>query len=134
MSVIPAIQRQIEDCYTFERLGEISRAFQCAQAAVEAARGSRHAESLASALASLAYVENRLGHFERARALAEEALACACPPSQAQATALRILGDCAHEQNDPNPPGTYTYSDGAGHSGQVLITGGYFLYLPALLR
>lgn len=31
-------------------------------------------------------------------------------------------------------PGTYAYSDGAGHSAQVVVTGGYALYLPSLHR
>lgn len=30
-------------------------------------------------------------------------------------------------------PGTYTYTDGAGHSGQVVVTP-YRIYLPLVLR
>lgn len=100
MSVLPSVQKLIEECYACERAGEIGQAFQRAQAALEAAQASRHPETIAGALAAQSYIHNRLGHFERARSLAEQALTCSSTPSEAQATALRILGDCAHEQGD----------------------------------
>jgi len=100
LNVVSTIASTVEASYAAERSGDIAHALQQAQAAVTQARASDHSESLAGALACLAYMHDRLGHHEQARAVAEEALAHAAPLSPARARALKTLGDCAHESGD----------------------------------
>jgi DNA-binding SARP family transcriptional activator len=100
MSIVATVQQLIEECYACERAGEISQAYQRAEAAVAKAHAAQHAESISGALTSLAFAHYRLGHFANARSLAEEAYTCYSAPCESTVTILRLLGDCAHEQGD----------------------------------
>jgi DNA-binding SARP family transcriptional activator/Tfp pilus assembly protein PilF len=91
----------IEESYALERAGNIGAALQRAGLALEKARHAAEAAANTGAIAAaqvcVAYCELRLGHYDRARIMAEEALVHASPQARARADAWRILGDCAHE-------------------------------------
>jgi DNA-binding SARP family transcriptional activator len=100
MNLPPPISSLIEESQTLERSGNIGAALQRAREALEGARASGEAQDIVAALICVAHVHFRLGHYNEARNLAEEALAHAAIESPAQADALRILGDYAHETGD----------------------------------
>jgi DNA-binding SARP family transcriptional activator len=90
----------IEESYALERAGDIGAALQRAGQALEQALYAAEAQAIAAAQVCVAYCELRLGHYDRARTLAQEALSQAGPQARARADAWRILGDCAHEAGD----------------------------------
>jgi DNA-binding SARP family transcriptional activator len=90
----------IEASYALERSGDISTALKRARKALELAHASGGSEGIAVALVCVAHCQHHLGHFKRAKALAEEAFAHTTSDSQACADALRIMGSCAHETGD----------------------------------
>lgn len=100
MSLPPPISSLIEESQTLERSGNIGAALQRAREALEGARASGEAQDIVAALVRVAHIHFRLGHYNEARNLAEEALAHAAIESPAQADALRVLGDYAHEDGD----------------------------------
>lgn len=95
--VRPPIAQAIRHCYDLERRGEVGLALQQAEEALALAQARAETEALAAALVCLATVRFRLGHYEEARALAEQALVHAAPLSAACADALLIRGNCAAE-------------------------------------
>ena len=100
MSSSSSIASLIEESLAMERSGDIGAALQRAQEALKGARTFGKAKDIAAALVCVAYVRFRLGHYDLARAMAEESLTCGAPESPARADALRILGNCAHEAGD----------------------------------
>jgi tetratricopeptide (TPR) repeat protein len=90
----------IEESYALERAGDIGAALQKAGQALDKALDAAEAEAIATAQVCVAFCELRLGHYDRARTVAEEALSHAGPQARPRADALRILGDCAHEAGD----------------------------------
>jgi DNA-binding SARP family transcriptional activator len=96
----PPIASLIEESYALERAGDIGAALQRAGQALEEALRTGEAQAIAAAQVCVAYCELRLGHYQRAHTLAEEALSHAGPRTRARADAWRILGDCAHEAGD----------------------------------
>jgi DNA-binding SARP family transcriptional activator len=90
----------IEESYSLERAGDIGTALQRAGQALDKALNAAKPQAIAAAQVCVAYCELRLGHHDRARTLAEEALRHAAPQARPRADAWRILGDCAHEAGD----------------------------------
>jgi len=90
----------IEESYALERAGDIGAALQRARQTLDAALEAADAQAMAAAQVCVAYCELRLGHFDRARTMATEALQYAGPQTRSRADAWRILGDCAHEAGD----------------------------------
>jgi len=101
MSVPSVVTKLIEESVVLARAGEISAAFQRAREALEEARASGEAEAIAAALACVAHVRFRLGHYDQARSLAEEAVGHAPSESPVRADALLMLGLCYAETDDP---------------------------------
>jgi DNA-binding SARP family transcriptional activator len=95
-----SVANLIEESYALERAGDIGAALQKAGQALDKALDAAEAEAIAAAQACVAFCELRLGHYDRARTVAEEALSHAGPQARPRADALRILGDCAHEAGD----------------------------------
>jgi len=102
-----SISNLIEESHTLERAGEISAALQRAREALERARAFGEGEDVAAALVCVAHVHFRQGHYDEARALAEEALAHAAPESRSRVDGLIILGLCAAETDDPAAAETF---------------------------
>jgi len=100
MNLPSPISDLIEESLALERSGDIGVALQRAREALEQAQVSGEAEAIATALVSVAYCQKCLGHYDEARALAEEALTHTAPHARARADGLRILGDCVHEAGD----------------------------------
>ncbi len=90
----------IDESRTLERAGEIAASIQRAKQAQQLAQAAGDAESEATALNALAYAHIRLGHYEQARELCDQALALAGPESTARADALLDVGICAGETDD----------------------------------
>jgi DNA-binding SARP family transcriptional activator len=86
-----------------EQVGDIAGALRLARRAVEAARTDHQTLDCARALTALGRYRFRLGQYETARQLAQEALAMSDPAIEAQAAAhteaLLLLGMCALETN-----------------------------------
>jgi DNA-binding SARP family transcriptional activator len=95
-----SIASLVEESYALERAGDIGAALQRAGQALEKALRNDDAQAIAAAQVCVAYCELRLGHYDRAHTLAEEALRHAGPQARPRADAWRILGDCAHETGD----------------------------------
>ena len=100
MDIVSGVDDLVEASYAAERGGDISSAFSQAQAALAQAGLLGGSEDRAKALACLAYMHERLGHHERSRTLAEEALRQASDSAPARVRAWKTLGDCAHEAGD----------------------------------
>lgn len=99
MPIPLTVSELIVQSLTQERAGEIGAALQHAQAALEQARADGNPEIVATALNRVARVHFRLGHYEQARALAQESLSQTRSDSPVRAEALLILGNCAAETN-----------------------------------
>ncbi|MEW5988068.1 MAG: BTAD domain-containing putative transcriptional regulator [Chloroflexota bacterium] len=93
----PFIAETIGRCYALERRGEVGLALRQAGEALALAETLAEPEAMAAALVCLATVRFRLGHYEEACALAEQALVHAASFSAACADALLIRGNCAAE-------------------------------------
>jgi DNA-binding SARP family transcriptional activator len=100
-TVAPSISDLIAESLTQERSGNIGVAFQRAQEALEEAKASEQPEAVAAALACVAHIQFRVGQYDEARILAEEALTHTASESRARADALLLLGLCAAETDDP---------------------------------
>ena len=85
----------IEGSGALERSGEIATAYQMALQALDMARAIGEPRALASALSNLARVRFRLGQYEAAQTLAQEAANVAAPHSPEYVDALLSLGACA---------------------------------------
>ena len=77
--------------------GEVAAALRRAGHALRAARQRGAAGPLAAALVGMAHLRFRLGQYEEAAALAQEALTLAAVDSPARADAWQVLGNCAAE-------------------------------------
>ncbi|RLC98327.1 MAG: hypothetical protein DRI77_05275 [Chloroflexi bacterium] len=97
-----AVARLVEESRALERSGDIGAALRWAREALERARSSGQPLAIAAALVRLARIHFRQGHYERARALAEDALALVPADAPAHVDALLILGLCAAETDDPD--------------------------------
>jgi tetratricopeptide (TPR) repeat protein len=91
------IAELIDESLAQERSGDMGAAFQRARQALEKARTLAESEAFAAALTCLAKLQYRQGHYDVARALAEEALTHASPDAPTRADAWLILGLCAAE-------------------------------------
>ena len=98
-----AVTALIEESHSLEQRGEIGPALQRAQAALTLARALGETDAEAAALIGVATIHFRLGHYDEARVLADQALARTAPDSATSAHALLILGNCAAE--------TYSFAD-----------------------
>ncbi|MBN1954533.1 MAG: hypothetical protein JW900_05715 [Anaerolineae bacterium] len=103
----PAVAALIDESLAFEQLGDIAAALDVAQKALKQAQASGEGEETAAALAQLAFLQFRLGHYDQAHKLAEQALTWAAPDSPARCRAWLILGHCAAESHSPEKAETY---------------------------
>ncbi len=97
---IQSISALIETSLALERAGNIGEAFQSAEQALENALSSRINGSIIEAQVRVAFLHFRLGHYDRARTMAEEALALDTPDSKSHVDAWLVLGNCAAETDD----------------------------------
>ncbi|MDW7992620.1 MAG: tetratricopeptide repeat protein, partial [Anaerolineae bacterium] len=94
----PSVAMRIDESRALERSGDMGAALGQAQKALEQAQASGEGEHIAAALAQLAHIKNfRLGNYDRARELAQEALTWAAPDAPARCRAWLTLGNCAAE-------------------------------------
>jgi len=94
------IAELIEESYALERAGKIGAAMRKAREALALAQGLDEA-ALAEALVCLAFLHFRLGHYSKARTLAEQALEKAPEGSKVLVSALLTCGLCAAEMEGP---------------------------------
>ncbi len=90
----------IQECYAQERSGHIGTARQRADDAVNTARSEGDPAAVAAALNAAALVRFRVGQYDEARALAEQALASSAADGPERADALLLRGMCATETDD----------------------------------
>lgn len=90
----------IEISRTLERSGDIGAAFKNAEQALEQARSSGRSAFILEAQVRVAFLHFRLGHYDRARNLADQALALDTADSISHVDAWLVLGNCAAETND----------------------------------
>jgi DNA-binding SARP family transcriptional activator len=95
-----SISTLIETSLALERAGNIGEAFKSAEQALENARASRINGSIIEAQVRVAFLHFRLGHYDRARNMAENALALDTADSNSHVDAWLVLGNCAAETND----------------------------------
>lgn len=95
-----SISELIEASLILERSGEIGAAFQKAEQALEKARASGPTGAVLEAQVRVAFLHFRLGHYARARLMAEQALALDTPDTVSHVDAWLVLGNCAAETND----------------------------------
>ena len=95
-----AIDDLIQECYLLEHAGKMHLALRRGIDAERLARSLGEIDLAASALAAQALVQAHLGHYPRARTLAEYALDCASPTALGRAEAYVALGICASETDD----------------------------------
>ena len=93
----PSVAMLIDESRALEHSGDVGAALCQAQKALEQAQDSGESEPIAAALSQLAHIEFRLGNYNRARELAQEALTWAAPDSPARCRAWLTLGNCAAE-------------------------------------
>ena len=99
MGTLSIVSELVEQSIALERAGEIGAALQRAQVALEQAQAIGDAELVVTARNRVASVYFRLGHYDAARALAQQSLVDTVHDSCARAEALLILGNCAAETN-----------------------------------
>ncbi len=85
---------------SLERAGDIAAALRQAELALEHARAAGSPADVAAALNCVAFHHFRMGHYPRARALAEQALTHAPVDTPERVDALLMLGMCATETRD----------------------------------
>jgi DNA-binding SARP family transcriptional activator len=90
----------IENSLVLERSGNIGAAFKSAEQALENARASGTPGSILKAQVRVAFLHFRLGHYDRARILAEEGLAQDAADSFSHVDGWLVLGNCAAETDD----------------------------------
>lgn len=95
-----SISSLIETSLALERDGNIGGAFKSAEQALESARVSCKNSSIIEAQVRVAFLHFRLGHYERARYMAKEALTLDSAESKSHVDAWLVLGNCAAETND----------------------------------
>lgn len=83
-----------------ERSGNIGAAFKNAELALEDARSSNKTGLILEAQVRLAFLHFRLGHYDRARKLAEQALAMDTADTVSHVDGWLVLGNCSAETND----------------------------------
>jgi DNA-binding SARP family transcriptional activator len=92
-----SVQSLIAKSQALEASGDIATSIQAACLALSQAHARQDPAGAADALVRQAYLEFRLGHYPRARSLAEQALDLAAPDALAGADAWLILGNVAAE-------------------------------------
>jgi DNA-binding SARP family transcriptional activator len=95
-----SISALIETSLVHERSGNMGAAFKNAEQALEMARASNMAASILAAQVRVAFLHFRLGHYDRARTLAQAALALDTIDTVSHVDAWLVLGNCAAETND----------------------------------
>jgi tetratricopeptide (TPR) repeat protein len=95
------VSKWVEESVALEQRGEYAAALQRALQALELAKNHGKASPIAAALVATARMRFRLGQYDRARRLADEALTFSEGPEDIIATArvgaFIILGNCAAE-------------------------------------
>jgi tetratricopeptide (TPR) repeat protein len=109
-SSVNTIDDLIQDCYRLERAGKMNLALQRGSEAERLARSRGENDLVASAVAAQAFVHFHLGHYPRARLLAEEALVYASPSALGRAEAYIVLGVCASETDDLDSAETHYHA------------------------
>ena len=97
---VKTIENLIQECYRLERIGKMDLALQRGDEADRLARSQGKNDLAASALASQAIVHAHLGHYTKARELAEEALSITSAKAPGRSEASIALGICASETDD----------------------------------
>ena len=87
----------LEESLSLEWSGEIGQSMHRAREALQEAYDAGEKESIARALVRVAHVHFRLGHYDRAKEMAQEALGQVDQASRARADALILLGNWAGE-------------------------------------
>jgi DNA-binding SARP family transcriptional activator len=90
----------IEISRTLERSGDMGAAFKSAEQALENARSSNNTGLILEAQVRVAFLHFRLGHYDRARKIAEQSLALDAAETVSHVDAWLVLGNCAAETND----------------------------------
>jgi DNA-binding SARP family transcriptional activator len=93
------IAHYLQQSLASEEAGDMPAALWVAQEALALARQSGDGNDLAASLANLAQVQQRLGHYDECRTLAEQALGSG-GSSPGHVLALDLLGVCAAESHD----------------------------------
>ena len=101
MSWPSSISELMQESTSLERNGDVATALQRAQEALTQARAGSEPNTIVIALLRVASVRYRLGQFDAARTLGEQALELATPNSPAGAHALIALGVYALETGSP---------------------------------
>ena len=101
MNLPSSIAELVQESVALERDGDVAAALQRAQEALTQARARGEPNTIVIALLRVASVRYRLGQFDAARALGEQALELAAPDSPACARALIALGVYALETGSP---------------------------------
>lgn len=97
MTGLDIVRKLINESQTSERAGEVSAALQQALQAVEIARTLDHSPALAEALVCLAKIRFRLGKFNAAESLCQEARRLADANTRAVVDAWQVSANCAAE-------------------------------------
>ena len=117
MNVPQPIGDLIDESCSAELTGDVAAALRQAQQALKSARTSGEPEAVSSALVSLANARFRLGQYQEAKTLAEEALSLAPPDSPTHADAILRLGACAAETDSLLEAREYYHRALAGSQG-----------------
>ena len=94
MRELPSIPALIEKSEALERSGDLAQSLRNARRAVEMARGLAEPSVLAAALVCEARVRFRMGQYDKAQALAHDALDLAAADAPARADAWQVLANC----------------------------------------
>jgi tetratricopeptide (TPR) repeat protein len=96
----PSVASLIEISRVLERSGNIGEAFKSAEQALDSARTSGIKESILEAQVRVAFLHFRLGHYDRARKMANQALSLDTADTNSHVDSWLVLGNCAAETND----------------------------------
>ncbi len=95
-----SVSSLIETSRMLERSGNIGAAFKSAEQALDTARAYQIIEPILEAQVRVAFLHFRLGHYDRARNMAEQALALDTVHTVSHIDARLVLGNCAAETNN----------------------------------
>jgi len=99
MTELDKVQKLIQESQVFERTGDVSAALQRALQAVETARSLDHSPAYAEALVCLAKIRFRLGKYQVAEALCQEARHLADPGTVVVVDSWQVSANCAAEMD-----------------------------------
>ncbi|MDD5370091.1 MAG: BTAD domain-containing putative transcriptional regulator [Anaerolineaceae bacterium] len=97
MNQARSVEDWIAESKALEDRGEIPEALQAARIALDLAQGRSDSHGMAAASVQQAYLEFRLGHYQKARNIAQDSLALSGPLDPARADAYLILGNVSAE-------------------------------------